>query len=287
MDVRELQDKIKLILPEGRVKTAHTETEHFYNVYDLKGELEAKYPSVTKQLQVLKDPSLANYKMNRAVDYIYRNFSEINETNLLDHLKKAKAEPEEIFMQAGHIGTQIHDYREEYFLEWIETGKRPADILKYIPEEKYDVRAVSGLRALDKFVDDYDYVPVACELYVYSHAYKCAGMLDDIGIMTWKGKRVVVLMDLKTSNQFKDHYFFQVGLYYDMFKQLVKLAKVDFRIDKALILKVSKENGSYRLEDLESPSEIATYSVAMLRVGKGLEMIQNRRTDNNKKTKTI
>ena len=236
----------------------------------------------------------------------------------MEHLDHAKQAGTLVFKDAGHIGTEIHDYREEFFNDWITTGKRPSDTLSYIPVEQEDIRAKSALRALDLFINETGYVPVWSELLIYSHRYKVAGTLDDLGIMRWpfagrsgdlrcehelvynsernvgrcpkcdmKYKMVFVLMDIKTSNQFKDHYFFQVGMYYDMFKQLMLRAEVDLKIDKAFILKLSKENGEYKIEDLKSPSQVATYSKAMLRTAEGVDMIKGRRKDNQKKVITI
>lgn len=317
-DVKEIQKKIRLTIPEGAIVTDHNEKGHFYKVVDayvkdvLKRE-SVTYPSVTGKLQVLKDPSIANFKMNRAMDYIFSNFDNMNHGNLMEHLTEAKQASTLIFEDAGHIGTTIHDIREDYFQKWIDTGVRPADIFSFIPEVKKDKRIVSALRAIDQFVNETGYIPVACELFVYSHKFETAGTLDDLGIMRWpfsgregdlscqheliynseknvghclkcslKYRMAFVLMDLKTSNQFKDHYFFQVGIYYDMFKQLAKIAGVDLKIDHAFILKASKEDGRYKIEDLQSPSQIATYSKAMLRTAKGVEIIKNRRKDNQK-----
>lgn len=318
-DVKDIQSKIHLVLPEGTVVTAHTEKGHFYEIRDayvkdvLKRE-SVTYPSVTGKLQVLKDPSIANFKMNRACDYIFANFSKMNEENLMDYLTEAKEAGTLIFEEAGHIGTMIHDCREEYFREWIKRGIKPSyDAVDYVPKDQYDTRAVSSLRALDQFIKETGYTPVACELFVYSHKWETAGTLDDLGIMRWpfsgregdvkcnheliynsntnvghcltcslKYRMSFVLMDVKTSNQFKDHYFFQVGMYYDMLKQLIKVAGVDLKIGHTFILKLSKEDGRYKIEDLQSPSQIATYSKAMLRTAKGVEIIKNRRKDNQK-----
>lgn len=291
MNAAEIREKILLAIPPGTVTPRHTETAHFYEINDSyvrrSGIAPPVYPSVTGKLQVLKDPSIANYKMNRAIDYIAAHFHEMNRDNIMEYLANAKNESKLSFEEAGRIGTMIHDCREEYMKKWIADGKRPPDILSFIPPEKYDIRANSALSALSNFIDDYNYRPVFCELLVWSHRWKVAGTLDDLGIIQWEGKDVLVLLDLKTSNQFKAHYFFQVAMYYDMLKQIFKTEGIKIYIDKAIILKVSKEDRTYKIEDLQSPSEIASYARSMLRCSEGLEMIEGRRKDNQKNVLVI
>lgn len=270
---KQIRRKILESLPEDEVVTCHNEKGHFYSV-----DGRPPYPSVTGKLQILKDESIINFKMNRAIDYIYQHWPKFTEVNVMEHLELASRASADIFEDAGDIGSEIHDYRERYFSDWIKRNRRPGNILSYIPKNREDIRAISALRALKKFIDDYDYIPIATELKVYSHKLKVAGTLDDIGMITIDGKRKLLLLDIKTSNQFKDHYFFQVALYYVMFYQLTGI-----RPEKVFILKLSKKDGTYQLEDLKRPSTIATYTKAMIRVNDGLEYIKSLRKNNQKK----
>lgn len=315
-----IRAKIAEALPEGKVIPRHNQFGHFYEVregaqigqptHDGLGNpniLGPVYPSVTGKLQVLKEEGLADYKMNRAFDYIFANFSKMNADNLMEHLEAAGKVSGGILMDAGDIGTRCHNYREEVFQKWIESGERPVDFTKIIPPEDVDVRAISAMRALEKFCIKEGYVPVACELLMYSHKLKTAGTLDDIGLMERvvragdpnckhdesslispkgvvrclacdrKSQIELVLMDLKTSNQFKDHYFFQVALYYWMFVQLTGI-----RPKRCFILKVSKEDGTYKIEDLKKPARIAQYAHALLKTGEGVEFIKGLRKDNQR-----
>lgn len=284
--IKEIRKRIKEAIPDGVIVPEHTEKAHFYRVHDQCGHVRVKstdcsaplYPSVTGKLQIIKDPSIANFRMNRAVEYLFSNWGKINDDNMMEYFSDAKKAGEVIFKEAGHIGTAIHDVREDIFNEWIRTGKKPKDFQSFIPEVKRDMRATSAIRGLRKFVDETNYTPVWSELLVWSHKLKVAGTLDDLGIMNWKGKKVFVLMDLKTSNQFKDSYFFQVAIYYQMLRELIP----DLKIDKAFILKISKTDGSYKIEDLESPSQLASYAKSLIRVDKGIQIIKNRRKDNQK-----
>ena len=306
----------------------HNEKGHFYQICH--GHTEGVecmcpiYPSVTGKIQILKDEGLINYKMNRAIEYLKNFIYETKGTigqqaegevmRLIDEAgEKASRVSQDILVDAGDIGTQIHDVRQAIFDKWIETGVKPEDFLSFIPVGQEDIRLISAIRALRKFVDEWHYTPVKCELFVYSNGLKVAGTLDDLGIIRTtiregaegcdhlgmisapkafnvdrcvqcdgKWKWEFVLMDLKSSNQFKDHYFFQVALYYDMFRKITKLNP-----DRCFILKVSKTDGTYKIEDLKRPKKLAEYCRHMVKTNEGLEFIKGLRKDNQREVARI
>ena len=305
----EIIARINETLPEGSVVPQHTDEGHFYAVKDETTRMfPVVYPSVTGKLQIIKDESIANFKANRALDYVFGHFKEFTDENIMNMLEIASRQSSDILEDAGGIGGQVHEYREEYFKDWIKEGKRPErDILSYIPEEKYDIRAVSALRALDKFIKEKNYVPLRCEMLVYSHELKTAGTLDDLGFIDQeiipgnsecnhdliesqktnfsnclkcgrKIKRELILLDLKTSNRFKDHYFFQVALYFLFFRKITGL-----KPDRCIILKVDKENGQYKIEDLKKPSKLAMYGKYLVKTSEGIDYIKSLRKDNQRK----
>lgn len=315
-----IRARIAEVLPEGRVVPRHNEDGHFYEVIDGLFTVPPIYPSVTGKLQVLKDESIANFKMNRAIEYFFKNIKEINADNIMEHLDKAANVSGGILEDAGDIGRRVHDYRELIFKDWLAKGVRPADFTSFIPPEDVDVRAVSALRALQKFCEERDYAPIAIELLVYSHKWKTAGTLDDLGIMRHviregkipeggnavckdhtpnivvsKGKYTcircgyqyryeLVLMDLKTSNQLKDHYFFQVSCYWDMFR---KLLGKEWTPERCIIVKLSKQDGTYKIEDLKKPAALARYAGHMIRTNEGIDFIKSLRKDNQKVVITL
>jgi hypothetical protein len=310
-DIKKIREQISRRLPEGRVVPRHTKEGHFYEVLD--GDLNISpppiYPSVTGKLQILKDEGLMNYKMNQAIKYVFAHYSSFNDSNVMEHLDAASRVSQDILEDAGDIGTRVHNIRQTIFEQWIKTGKKPTNYPSFIPEVEYDIRAVSALRALEQFVNDYDYRPVATEMLVYNHEYEVAGTLDDIGLIkqvlnegdpkcghqhrVWNPKTgkwtcmacgyqyrdQLILLDLKTSNQFKDHYFFQVAMYWWMFWHLMG---IDFKPEKCFILKVSKEDGRYKIEDLKMPARLAGYAKHMLRTKEGMEFIRELRKDNQR-----
>lgn len=330
----DIRAAITMALPEGMVIARHTDKAHFYEVRDKKdvGQpvfkedgfspniLGPVYESVTKKLHVLKDESLQGYKLNKAMDYIFANFGTLSQDNLMEHLDKAKHITDGVLADAGDIGTVVHNTRQDIFDQWIRTGVRPENFLSFIPKDRPDIRIISCIRALEKFVLENDYIPVRCELLVYSHELKVAGTLDDLGLMRkvirestkicdhtnenlltgekttcivesangkhscmacgYQYRYEFVLMDLKTSNQFKDHYFFQVCLYW---KKFWKLVGTGWKPERCFILKVSKEDGSYKMEDLKRPAVLARYANAMIKTNEGIDYIKSLRKDNQRK----
>lgn len=318
----ELIAAIAETFPEGRVVPRHNEKGHFYEVNDGLFVTPPIYPSVTGKLQILKDEGLINYKMNRAIESLKNwsfGLTAVPDMEMITTAcELASRASQDILEDAGDIGTRVHNARERIFEEWKKTGVRPVDFLSFVSAEEYDIRVVSCLRALDLFCKDTGYEPVAIELLVYNHQFKTAGTLDDLGLMTkvmrpgnpecnheqaslfggtsptqmmddkgiirclncdYKAKKKFVLMDLKTSNQFKDHYFFQVAVYWWMFTRLMGKR---FRPEECFILKLSKEDGLYKIEDLKKPAKLAEYARAMMKTNEGMEFIKSLRKDNQK-----
>ena len=312
LTVNYVSNIIKQALPEGSVIPVFDETGHHYKVMtpDKDGTVGNVYPSVTGKLQVIKDESLAEYKKNRALDYIFAHWNEFTQANVMEHLDKAGKEAQLNLENAGDIGTIVHELREKYFKGWI-AGHKAISAVSCIPAGQEDVRVVSCLRALDKFCLDYNYTPITCELYVYSHKLKVGGTLDDIGFTTRItkegnpncehdmieepkrnirncvkcGQRVkdeLTLIDIKTSNAFKDHYFFQVGLYRYMFCKLTEL-----KIARNLIVKLSKKDGTYGIEDLKQAGILGSYAKSIMRMNDGVTYVRKLRKDNQRSVVTL
>lgn len=135
---------------------------------------------------------------------------------------------------AKAIGDKFHDATED--LVW---GK----------EVGVDDRRLHGmLLRTEEFIKSHGFVPLHTELHVVSHKYVYQGTLDAIGTAsvmdpkTLKVKRMLVLVDWKTSS----------GIYPDMALQLVAYAEAYFeqtdeRIDTGLIVHVSKDKPHHKL----------------------------------------
>ena len=274
----ELRNQILAKLPEGTVIPRHTEKAHFYEV----PRVARTYPSVTGKLQILKDEGLINYKMNRALEYVSMHRDEmVSPERAMQILEEASQESDKVLRDAGDIGTIIHDAREEYFKEWIRTGARPeGDLKRFIRPGVTDRRAISGLRGVERFAIEQKYQPIISELYLYDEAWETAGALDDIGLMG--DEETIVLLDLKSSNQFKPHYFYQVAMYYSMFSMLTGIIP-----ERTLILKVSKDDGTYKLEELTQLPKLVEYATHLIKTKEALDFIASLRKDNQRKVAKI
>lgn len=256
-----MRQKIRERTKELGIYPDHNEDGHFY-VYEGK-----RYTSVTGRLQILKDPSLANWKMARAVDYIRANHQKLVSAPTMkefdDILEQAKLAPQTEFMNAGSIGTAVHNWRERLFQGVID-GK---DWDHLAGEHISDIPAVvSGARAVQKFIKECNYIPVACELSVADHGLATGGMVDDIGYVNGE----LALVDLKTSNiGDKESYFAQVALYLYMFRKLYGI-----RPAKLYILHASKTDGSYKLIDIPNIHSTIQWAKKVVEVSQGLDQIK-------------
>lgn len=253
--VYKLREAVRQRSEELSITTDHSVEGHFY-VRD--GQ---RYPSVTGKLQILKDPGLANWKMNRALDYVFQNYQAFSEDNIMEHVSLAKMLPQTEFEQAGSIGSTVHDWREEWFQHLI-AGRSQA----LPPPPASDPRVLSCCRAIQKFVSDTNYLPVACELKLADHDLQLGGMLDDLGFV--RGE--LALVDLKTSNQgAKNSYFYQVALYAYMFTKLYGI-----RPKKFYILHTSKVDGSYDLIELKDMSKLKKEALLILKLSTALDRLE-------------
>ena len=66
-------------------------------------------------------------------------------------------------------------------------------------------------------------------------------------------------------------------MYYMMFKKLTGL-----RPKRCFILKVSKEDGTYKIEELFMINRLVAYAKSMLKVNEALDFIRGLRKDNQK-----
>jgi hypothetical protein len=263
--IQKLRERIKKRTTKLGIKPDYDDKGHFY-VY--KGQ---RLPSVTGRLQILKDPSLSNYKRDRALDFVFKeigqNFERYrNPVELKAMLEDSKSAADQLRDTAGDIGTAAHDWREVWFKGIIDGNPDPP------PLEDKRPQVISATRAVQKFVKEHDYHPVACELYVADTKLYTGGMVDDIGFVDGE----LALVDLKTSNiGDKEQYHAQVALYYYMFAKLYGL-----KPDKLYILHASKKDGSYDLIPIPDIKDTIAWAKRVVEVTQFIERIKN-----NKKRK--
>lgn len=278
--IRDMRNIIDLSLPPGAVVPQHTADGHFYGTPS--GNV---YPSVTGKLSTVKDESIQNWNMNEALRFVEQNLprlikdGQIHIPSAIDLFAEAQRVPKGLLHAAGDIGTKVHDRREKYFQAWIDSGKitdwRP-DVREFY-DDSDDPRLICGMLGLEKFLNDTGYIPIRTEVMVYSDRYKVAGMLDDIGVIRHNGYWKLALMDVKTSNQMKAHYWLQVALYHMMFKDLVGV-----KPDVNFILKLKKDVPEYDIEYIHNITKVVAGAKNVLKVADTMDFIKSKRKNNGK-----
>lgn len=270
----------ELFKSKPAVTTAHEPTKGHFYVSPGTGE---KYHSVTYFTSFIKDPSLANWKMNRALEYISNNRLKLD--NLDEILKQAKLAPEGEFHNAGDIGTQTHAWREQFFSAWIESGQvqmTDAEIDAIPLPTDCDPEVISGCRAIKRFLKETGAIPVACELPLVDDELKVGGQIDDLMVFSNKQWKTVTdkggnsfmgvqfnpylgFVDLKTSSQGKKPaYAFQVRGFYQ--RMIWKTFHV--RPKKTYILHTSKDDGTYKLIDLTEMKHLEKDATDLVRLSR-------------------
>lgn len=236
-----------------------------------------RLPSVTTALQLVKDDSIRNWKMNRALDHFIGELTKsitLPSVEELQELKqKAKDAPQQEFVEAGDIGSAVHTLREIYISEWLEHGRRPGyalvELQQTAPEIfKYDARVTSCLLALDKFYTQMKYEPVACEMPVGHIPYNIAGSIDDLGFISSSDN--LFLMDLKTSNHGeKLSYWLQVVTYAHLLERMTRI-----RVDKINIVHVSKTDATYKLFPVPFKPELIKCALNIIKASNSVKEVE-------------
>lgn len=244
--VDNLRKKIKARAQELNIQFESRPNGHWY------GFGKPIYKSVTQKLSIIKDEGLMNWKMNRALevmeDYLLKNtlkpYFVIRTENIPTEIIKpgqiieqAKLAPQQEFEGAGDIGKAVHNWREKWFRDWMSDEDLYRTNFPACADPRPQVKA--SCEAIKRCITDLKAEPIACELRLADDKLEIGGTMDDLWAVPKDNKWEIYLIDLKTSNQAwgKDSYFFQVVLYWAMFRKLYKI-----KIDKIFILHTSKKN---------------------------------------------
>lgn len=107
---------------------------------------------------------------------------------------------------AADRGKMVHAWCEEYCEEVI----HGQEITQSLPKDKATRRACQEFL---KWVEAYKVKPIATEAIVFSPDNEYAGTFDLLCWLTYKGKRVLTVVDFKTSNYFNQEFLAQVACY--------------------------------------------------------------------------
>lgn len=174
-EIRQVLSKI----PGNLVVAEHTDTGHFYR-YTPTNQL---FASVTTKSNILDAPHLKKWSARLAVDHLTERIKltpgVLSDVTVLDRYKaEAVLIHQDQFEEAGDIGTRGHGIVDEYLLQWMKTGTRPADIKDFVKEDDSRLFAIS--RSAEMFCKDFFVIPIASEMFVASKKHRFAGTLDSL-----------------------------------------------------------------------------------------------------------
>lgn len=267
-------------IPEGLVIPLHDEFGHRYQHVPTGMTVR----SVTTKAGILDSPHLKMWAAGTTVEFIDKNWEVIVSADKQQReglFKQARMVHQDVFRDAGNIGTQGHEAVERYLLDWMLNGKPRADIRQFIDGK--DGRLFAIARSAEQFCKDFDAEPVASELLVASVKHKVAGTLDGMMIVskvikkgdesvrtldgepchhpTWwqlstrdnhlrecrdcgkRVRRILALIDWKTSNSIdKPEYAMQVSAYWYAFAEMTGI-----KPEEILIVRLDKDRCKYEV----------------------------------------
>jgi hypothetical protein len=250
--------------------------------------------SVTTKLNILAKPQLVAWaaKMERefvleaATDLFSEAPAELSPPSfrliLEQRLGSKKAHQKELERASG-IGNQVHHYIENELGGRL--GRPPKEVEKLVPE------AVVAFAKWQDWEREREFEPIHLEQQVYSLVHGYAGTLDMIARYTRQdGKKVLALVDWKTSSGIYLEYLLQIGAYHAAIREMGHFR--DEELD-GLIVKIpkSKDDTEVRVVELPHLDIVERYIPAFLKVNavfdavKELEIELSSLVGKNKKEK--
>lgn len=278
MTAVEYRQVIEERMREHEILAEHSEHAHYYR-HVPSGK---KFASVTTKggSIALNVKKLQAWASRLAIEHWEEKWKPDMSKEELDKLRKACIMVHnDVFKDAGDIGTFGHEVVENYLKQWIKTGEKPADIRTFATGD--DVRLYAIARSAEKFFDDYYVEPVCTELLVASLKYVYAGQLDSLmmiaiekqpgrmkcpkhcylirgtknknklqcGICEQKADLELALIDFKTSNSISDKpsYCTQTTAYK---YALIELTGI--KPKHVLIVRFDKKQAKYEIQEVHN-----------------------------------
>lgn len=204
-----------ILLYNGTVRLTFDEAKHSYAASVDDGE-PVLVPSVTQILKVIDKPALPRWAAKMVCEHLQgalKPGEALDEVQIGNLLKEAKAAPWRRADDAANIGTIVHSFAEEWAL-----GNRPP------PPINKEAR-----NAADAFVawwESNDVKPLFTERKIYCRSYGYAGTVDLIAEVN--GEHIIA--DFKTSTGIWPEYRLQLAAYQFAFEEEVKLLAIDRRV---------------------------------------------------------
>ncbi len=191
--------------------------------------------SVTSVTGMMDKPALKFWSVKMMKEYLFSFFETVankySHESLLEAIEEGSKAHTKFKEKAADLGTQVHDWAEQYILYELGINKeRP------VVKKEYDERVKNGVLAFLQWVDEHKIKFIASEQLLYSKKYKYCGIADCIAKVDGK----LTLVDFKTSNYMAIEYFAQVSAY--AYADMEESGKGYYQ---SLILKFSKETGDF------------------------------------------
>jgi len=238
-------EDIKKIIQEkvvGIWEARHTSSMHKY-CHLPSGTL---VDSVTTQLGILSKPHLFKWGIKIAIEWLLVDdrLERLKYPQWRDELMQgAMLAPTDHRDEHGQVGTFSHSILERYCNEFIDTGKRPESIMKFVDINKDDPRSIAAARAGEELMIKNNVIPIASELICGDPKYS-AGQLDLLCL--WKGTDLC-LLDWKSSNNVSQDYILQTVAYAKFWKFMTGI-----NIKKIKIAHLSKESNKYTVYNVKN-----------------------------------
>lgn len=235
--------KIIKTLYNGEVEIEFNPNNHRYKKST--GEYLTSVTSITGILD--KSPQLMHWAVNLAKDHLME-IREYGGKVTTQDVIQACGLYREHKKQAADTGTLVHEYAEQYI-----AGKDPK-----LPD---DEKAINGITAFIKWMEDSKAIFSESERLVYSKKYDYVGMLD--GIAKIDGK--IYLVDFKTSKGVYPEMKAQVAAYREAYAE-----EMGLKFDASLIIQFNKETGEPVPHIIDTHKDDFQTFLSMLQIKKWL-----------------
>jgi len=250
--------KTKNVLYDGEIELVFNSFGHKYT---LNGRV---IPSVTKVLSVISKPALIGWAARTAIAHVAEaiepgeSYDELQLQAIFEGGKKAHWQKK---VDAGNIGTFVHDWIEKYI-----SGDNPG-----MPVNEDLQEAINNFLA---WVKEHKVKFLLTEQPVYSREHEYAGILDFVCVI---GKEMFI-GDIKTSSGIYPEHLMQTAAYRHARQEEYPKEKYAGQ----LILRIGKKDGSFELvviRDNKLYTEMFESFLAAQKLQKTLKVLGDYKSD--------
>jgi len=201
--------------------------------------------SVTSVTGMMDKPALKFWSVKMMKESLLDFLKSVGNNIILEHLLLAIDEASKAHTKfkekAADLGTQVHDWAEQYILYELKINKE-----KPVIKKDYDERVKNGILAFLQWVEENKIKFIASEQLLYSKKYKYCGIADCIAKVNGK----LTLVDFKTSNGIYPEYWLQVAAYRGADEE-----ESGKKYDQSMIIQFNKETGEFMSKDRDNQKD--------------------------------